>query len=348
MRLADGTDEQTGQPGLEFPSAPICRNIRSSVPDHGEVTVASDSGRGISEMPVAIRALRDGFAGEVTGVDCAGPLSPAEVATIEAGMDQYAVLVFRDQPLTDDEQLRFSLHFGALEQSKTFRAGRIHFRTEQEARPLGNGIGDFSNIDGAGNPLPPVSRAYLFKLADRLWHSDSSFKAVPAKYSMLSGRAIPSWGGATEFADMRAAWDALDERTKREVAPLVCHHSNMYSREKLGFSELTEEERIDFKPVRHRLVRQHPVTGRKSLFLSAHAGVIEGMSIPEARILLHELTEFATRECFVYSHNWRLNDLVVWDNRATMHRGRKFDPNEIRDIRQTRLAGDEVTIDQDT
>ncbi|MSP29950.1 MAG: TauD/TfdA family dioxygenase, partial [Acetobacteraceae bacterium] len=132
-------------------------------------------------------------------------------------MDRYAVLVFRDQKLSDEEQLRFTLHFGVIEKSN-LGVGRIHFRTEQEARPLGSGIGDFSNMDGAGHPLAPTSRAYMFKLADRLWHSDSSFKAIPAKYSLLSGRAVPSWGGATEFVDMRAAYDALDERTRRDIA----------------------------------------------------------------------------------------------------------------------------------
>jgi alpha-ketoglutarate-dependent 2,4-dichlorophenoxyacetate dioxygenase len=304
------------------------------------------SQQGAPELTVTVSPLGTDFAAEVSGVDCTKPLSPEQVAAIDDGMNRYAVLVLRDQKLTDEEQLRFTLHFGEIEASNTFRAGRIHFRTVDEARPLATGIGDFSNIDGAGNPLPPVSRAYLFKLADRLWHSDSSFKPVPAKYSLLSGRAIPSWGGETEFADMRAAYDALDDRTKAEIEDLVCHHSNMYSREKIGFTELNDEERTDFKPVRQRLVRRHPVTGRKSLFLSAHAGAIEGMSIPDARMLLHDLTEFATKERFVYSHKWRLNDLVMWDNQATMHRGRKFDPAEPRDMRQTRLAGPAVTIEQ--
>ena len=145
---------------------------------------------------------------------------------------------------------------------------------------------------------------------------------------------------------MRAAYDALDERLKDQIKDLVCLHSNMYSRGKLGLADFTDEERIAFKPVRQRLVQRHPVTGRKSLFLSAHAGEIEGMSIPEGRMLLLNLTEFATREQFVYSHAWRVNDLVTWDNRSTMHRGRRFDPSEARDIRQTRLAGDGPTISQ--
>jgi alpha-ketoglutarate-dependent 2,4-dichlorophenoxyacetate dioxygenase len=297
-------------------------------------------------MSISIKQLTPVFAGEVAGVDCRNPLSPDEVAAIHAGMHQYAVLVFRDQALTDDEQLRFTLHFGAIENSRGGTPGHIHFRTDQEARKLGSGIVDFSNVDPGGRPLSTDSRAYKFKLADRLWHSDSSFKAIPASYSLLSGRSVASWGGNTEFADMRAAYDALDERLKQEIEDLVFLHSNMYSREKVGFTDLTEEERIAFKPVRQRLVRRHPVSGRKSLFLSAHAGAIEGMSIPEARMLLQDLTEFATKERFVYSHVWRVNDLVVWDNRATMHRGRRFDPNEARDIRQTRLAGDGPTIDQ--
>lgn len=296
-------------------------------------------------MPISIQPLRPGFAGMVTGIDCTKPLSPADVAAVEKGMDDHAVLVFRDQVLTDAQQLAFTLHFGDIERTG-YGMTRIHFRTEQEARTLGSGIGDFSNVRGDGKPLATDSRAYAFKLADRLWHSDSSFKAIPAKYSLLSGRAIPSWGGATEFADMRAAYDALDERWRREIEGLVCLHSQMYSREKVGFTELSDAEREAFKPVRQRLVRRHPVTGRKSLFLSGHAGMIEGMSLPEARMLLHELTEFATQERFVYSHAWQVNDLVVWDNRATMHRGRRFDPAEPRDVRQTRLAGDTVTIEQ--
>jgi alpha-ketoglutarate-dependent 2,4-dichlorophenoxyacetate dioxygenase len=295
-------------------------------------------------MTVSIRQIHPVFAGEVSGVDCARPLSDAEVAAIKAGMDEYGVLVFHDQPLTDEQQLRFTLQFGTMEAG--FGNTRAHFRADREVRALGAGIADFSNLDGDGKPLPPDSRAYMFKLADRLWHSDSSFKAIPATWSLLSGRAIPSWGGNTEYADMRAAYDALDERMKRLVEDLVCHHSQIYSREKSGFTELSDAEREAFSPVRQRLVRSHPVTGRKSLFLSSHAGTVEGMTLPEGRMLLLDLTEFATRERFVYSHVWHANDLVIWDNRVTMHRGRPFDASERRDIRQTRLGGDSVTIEQ--
>ena len=295
-------------------------------------------------MSITITPLRHEFAGEVSGIDCTRPLSAEAVRAIRDGMDRYAVLVFHDQKLTDEQQLAFTLNFGVIEPG--FGNNRVHFRTEREARTLGKSIGDFSNLDPAGKPLAPDSRAHMFKLADRLWHSDSSFKAIPAAWSILSGRAIPSWGGNTEFADMRAAHDALDERTKAHIKDLVCRHSNIYSREKIGFVDLSDNERAGFRPVRQRLVRRHPNTGRKSLFLSSHAGLVEGLTVPEGRMLLLDLTEFATRERFVYSHTWRPHDLVIWDNQATMHRGRPHDPNEARDIRQTRLAGPAETIEQ--
>jgi alpha-ketoglutarate-dependent 2,4-dichlorophenoxyacetate dioxygenase len=292
-------------------------------------------------MTIAIRPLRPTFAGEVSGVDCREPLSPQHVAAIEAGMDQYAVLVFRDQDITDTQQLAFTRHFGELEQYKT--AG--HIRKREESR-LGPGIADFSNLDRDGNIMSAADRVWFFKLGDRLWHSDSSFRPIPAKYSLLSGRIIPSWGANTEFADMRAAYDALDARTKAEVEDLVCLHSLTYSREAIGFTELTPEERAAFRPVRQRLVRTHPVTGRRSLFLASHAGAIEGWTVPEARMFLRDLTEFATQREFVYSHEWRPHDLVMWDNRTTMHRARRFDRTEVRDVRRTTLAGDVATIEQ--
>jgi alpha-ketoglutarate-dependent 2,4-dichlorophenoxyacetate dioxygenase len=250
--------------------------------------------------------------------------------------------VFRDQRVTDDEQLAFTRHFGELEAYRT--PGHVRRRDEQR---LGPGMADFSNLDKHGNIMPADDRVWFFKLADRLWHSDSSFRPVPAKYSLLSARVLPSWGGNTEFADMRAAYDALDRRTKDEIDDLVCLHSLIYSRQAIGFTELSDEEIAAFTPVRQRLVRTHPVTGRKSLFLSAHAGAIEGWSIPEARMFLRDLMEHATGPKFVYSHPWRPGDLVMWDNRQVMHRARRFDDrNEIRDMRRTTLAGDVPTIEQ--
>ncbi len=293
-------------------------------------------------MPISIRPLHPVFVGEVGGVDCRQPLSRAAVSAIEAGMDQYAVLVFRDQNVTDEEQIAFTRHFGELEGYTT--GG--HIRKREDQRRLGPGMADFSNLDKDGRIMSAEDRVWFFKLGDRLWHSDSSFRPVPAKYSILSGRVLPSWGANTEFADMRAAYDALDERTKAEIEDLVCEHSLVYSRAAIGFTELTAEEIDAFKPVRQPLVRAHPVTGRKSLFLAAHAGAIVGWTIPEARMFLRDLTEHATQREFVYSHRWKPHDLVMWDNRTTMHRARRFDRNEVRDVRRTTLAGDAPTLEQ--
>jgi len=292
-------------------------------------------------MSLTFRQLHPVFAAEVSGIDLKHPVSPEDAAAIEAGMDQYAVLVFPDQPLTDQQQIEFTRNFGELEGYNT----PGHIRKQTESR-LGPGIADFSNLDKSGAIMSGQDRVWFFKLGDRLWHSDSSFRPVPAKYSLLSGRVIPSWGANTEFADMRAAYDALDERTKAEVEELICEHSLMFSREAIGFTGLTPEERMAFRPVRQRLVRTHPVTGGKSLFLSAHAGTILGWTVPEARMFLRDLTEFATKDRFVYSHEWRVNDLVIWDNRTTMHRARRFDRDEVRDVRRTTLAGDVATIEQ--
>jgi alpha-ketoglutarate-dependent 2,4-dichlorophenoxyacetate dioxygenase len=292
-------------------------------------------------MPISFRELHPAFAAEVTGIDCRRDLDRDEVAAVETGMDRYAVLVFPDQVISDEQQLAFTLNFGELENYAT--GG--HIRKRDDSR-LGSGMADFSNLDKDGRIISAEDRVWFFKLGDRLWHSDSSFRPVPAKYSLLSGRVLPSWGANTEFADMRAAYDALDVRTKTEVEDLVCLHSLMYSRQAIGFTDLTEQEIAAFRPVRQRLVRTHPVTGRKSLFLSSHAGAIEGWTIPEARMFLRDLTEHATQREFVYSHAWRPFDLVIWDNRTTMHRARRFDRNEVRDVRRTTLAGDVITIEQ--
>ena len=293
-------------------------------------------------MPISIRPLRNEFAGEVAGVDITRPMSREEVAAIDAGMDKYAVLVFHGQDLTDELQLAFTLNFGELERYQT----PGHVRKREDHR-LGPDIADFSNLDKHGKIMSPEDRVWFFKLGDHLWHSDSSFRPIPAKYSLLSGRIIPSWGANTELADMRGAYDALDKRTKAEIEDLICEHSLMYSREQIGFIDLTPEEVAAFKPVRQRLVRVHPATGRKSLFLSSHAGAIVGWTIPEARMFLRDLTEHATQREFVYSHAWKPHDLVMWDNRATMHRARRFDRNEVRDVRRTTLAGHAPTVEQE-
>jgi alpha-ketoglutarate-dependent 2,4-dichlorophenoxyacetate dioxygenase len=285
-------------------------------------------------MSVKIGPIPGAFAGAVSGIDCAEPLDAPDVAAIHEGMVKHAVLVFHDQPLTDEQQLAFTRQFGELEHHE--RPGHIRKRGQER---LAAGIADFSNLRRDGALMSPDDRIWLFKLGDRLWHSDSSFRSITAGYSALSGRTIPARGGDTEFADMRAAYDALDDKTKAEIENLVCEHSLIYSREAIGFFDLTDGERENFRPVRHRLVRIDPRTGRRSLFLSAHAGAIEGWTVPEARMFLRDLTEHATQPQFVYRHAWRVGDLVIWDNRTTMHRARSFDRNEIRDVRRTTLAG---------
>lgn len=291
-------------------------------------------------MTVTIRPLHPVLAGEVTGIDITRALSQDDVAAIEAGMDRFAVLVIPGQNLTDEQQMRFTLNFGPIENAK---GGNI---TKDTDKRLSDGMNDVSNLGKDGKPLPKDSRQTLFNIGNMLWHSDSSFRAVPAKYSLLSARLLNPKGGNTEFADMRAAYDALDEETKREIEPMICEHSLMYSRGSLGFSDFSEEEKAMFRPVRQRLVRTHPVTGRKSLYLSSHAGAILGQTMPEARIILRDLTEHATQPKFVYVHQWRLHDLVIWDNRQVMHRVRRYDQSQPRDMRRTTVAGDAVTVEQ--
>jgi len=293
-------------------------------------------------MTVSIRQIHpvSVFAGEVSGIDITKPLTRDEVAAIEAGMDRYAVLVFHDQKVTDEQQMAFSLQFGVFEQG---HGGNI---TKPEDRRLKVGMGDVSNLGKDGRPLPLDSRQRAFNLGNMLWHSDSSYRAIPAKYSILSARVVNPVGGNTEFADMRSAYDALDADTKKMVEDLVCEHSLMYSRGSLGMVEYSDEERAMFRPVRQRLVRTHPVSGRRSLYLSAHAGAIIGMPIAEARILLKDLTEHATQPAFVYAHQWRPWDVVMWDNRQMMHRARRYDETQPRDMRRTTIAGDTPTTAQ--
>ena len=288
-------------------------------------------------MTLSIEQIGPCFAGRVTGLDTTVPLHPEQVAAIEAGMDRHAVLVFPGQDLMDEQQLAFTRNFGALEDTK---GGNV---TKPEQKRLPPGMADVSNLDQAGKPLARDDRRRMFNLGNQLWHSDSSFRATPAKYSILSGRVVSTSGGNTEFADMRAAYDALDEATRREVEDLVCEHSLLYSRGALGFDELSAEERAAFTPVRQRLVRTHPVTGRKSLYLSSHIGTILGWPVPEARAFLRDLTEHAVQPRFVYVHRWQPFDLVIWDNRQTMHRVRRFDAAQVRDMRRTTVAGDVPT-----
>jgi alpha-ketoglutarate-dependent 2,4-dichlorophenoxyacetate dioxygenase len=287
-----------------------------------------------------VRPLHPLFVGEVAGIDTTQDLSGGDVRAIQAAADRYAVLVFRDQRLTDEQQLRFSRHFGELEET---RGTGISKPGEQRLHPA---FADVSNLDKDNRLLARDNRRRLYSLANMLWHSDSSFKSVPAKYSLLSGRVVAMRGGDTEFADMRSAYDALDEASKAECEGLICEHSLIYSRETLGFEDLTEDERATMRPVCQSLVRTHPGSARKSLYLASHIGTIIGWPMPEARAFIRDLTEHATQPRFVYAHKWRPFDLVMWDNRCTMHRVRRYDNSQPRDMRRTTVAGTEMTAEQ--
>lgn len=291
-------------------------------------------------MAISIRRLTPHIGGEVTGVDIRKPLSAEDATAIHAGMDEYAVLVFRAQPMTGDEQLAFTQALGPLEHSTG-----TNLRKPGENR-LPSTFADVSNLDINEKPMARDDRRRLFAIGNRLWHSDSSFKVTPAKYSLLHAISIPSKGGNTEFASMVAAWDKMDDETKSLCEGLVCEHSQMFSRQQVGFFDFTEEEKQRFAPVRQSLVRTNPATGRKSIYLASHAGCVVGWPVPESRIFLRDLIEHATQPQFVYAHEWQVGDLVIWDNRQTMHRARPFPAEEPRDMRRTTLAGDGPTAEQ--
>jgi len=282
---------------------------------------------------------RPSFAGRVSGVDIAKGVTASVAAEIEAAMDHYAVLVLADQQIDDDQQYAFSEHFGPMEQATgdAARAGE---------RRLSMKINDISNLDKTGEVVARDDRRRLFGLGNMLWHSDSSFKPTPSKYSLLSARKIPATGGNTEFADMRAGWDALDDASQQEALNLICDHSQLYSRGLLGFDDWDEDEIRKNAPVPQRLVRRHAGSKRLSLYLSSHAGAIHGWPMPEARVYLRDLIEHATQRQFVYTHTWTQWDLVMWDNRATMHRARRYDSRVVRDLHRTTVADAAPTLEQ--
>jgi alpha-ketoglutarate-dependent 2,4-dichlorophenoxyacetate dioxygenase len=292
-------------------------------------------------MAIQVTPLTPVFGGRMTGIDAQRPLAPDEVKAIDAGMDECAVLVLPDQDITDDQQIAFTRNFGPLQNGANATVKRPELR-------LDPAFADVSNVGKDGQKLARDDRRRMASLGNRLWHSDASFRVIPARYSILSGRIVVSKGGNTEFADMRAAYDALDAKTRAEIEDLVTEHSQIFSREQLGFTEYLPDERAMMAPVRHRLVRTHPVTGRKSIFLSAHIGGIVGWPVPEARAFIRDLMEHATQPQFVYSHQWTTHDLVIWDNRTTMHRVRRFDDlNMVRDLRRTTTKSDGPTAEQE-
>ncbi|MEO8717045.1 MAG: TauD/TfdA family dioxygenase [Burkholderiales bacterium] len=287
-----------------------------------------------------VTSLHPHIGARVEGVDLRKPLTPVLRAAIEAAMDRHAVLVFPGQDLDDDQHMAFGAAFGPVEHTRATVDAEKHRLKHQE-------MNDISNLDVNGEILKADDRRRMFNLGNRLWHSDSSFKTTPAKYSLLYARSIPPEGGETEFADMRAAWDALPAKMQATLKDLVCWHSLLYSRALLGFNNFNAEEQRQFEPVPQRLVRRHAGSGRLSLYLSAHIGRIEGWEVPEAMALIRDLVEHATQRAFVYRHEWRVHDLVVWDNRCTMHRGRAYDDKKYpRDMRRVTLQDSAPTLEQ--
>ena len=289
-------------------------------------------------MSPSFHPLTPVFAAEVRGIDLRAPIDQTTAAGIEAAMNRYGVLVFRRQNLDEDQQMAFTRWFGPLDRGfARVRDNKLHrFKTAD--------LADISNVDFNGDVVPPGHPKRVGSLANQLWHSDSSFQKPSAKFSILTIHSLPSWGGNTEFADMRAAYDALPDATKAEIAPLIAEHWALHSRiTLLGDDEYTEEQRNRIAPVEWPLVRVHPASGRKSLFIGAHTRSIRGMAVPEARILLAELLEHATQPRFVYVHEWTLGDLVMWDNRCTLHRGRRYDLNERRELRRSTTADAAMT-----
>lgn len=281
----------------------------------------------------SIKQLHSHVAAEVTGIDVSEPLPDSTFAEIDAAFRRHSVLVFRDQPITDDQQIAFSERFGELETTKVGTAG------------AGSKLIVLSNMDADGTVVPPSDRQVLNNRANRLWHADSSFKAVPAKASMLSARVIPSKGGNTEYISMRAVYAALPQSLKRAVEGKVVVHDYAYSRSKIDPTLVTDEERAAVPPVRQAMVIDHGPDLGRSLYLGAHAARVEGMPENDGRALIEELMDFATQERFVYSHIWQPHDLILWDNRAVIHRATPFESaTEKRLMVRTTIAGDAPTL----
>ena len=279
-------------------------------------------------MSLHVRPLHPLFVAEASGIDLRQPLSPERVSEIERAMDEHAVLVFRGQPLSQSEQVRFAESFGPLDMGlRKLRRGAHRFDYET--------LLDISNVEVDGAIARRESGKIIGNLANQLWHSDSSFQEPKAQYSMLSAVVVPSKGGETEFADLRAAYDALSDDLKREIANLEAEHYALHSRLWLGDTGYTEAQLAAIPAVRWPLAQVHPGSRRKLLFVGVHAREIIGSTLAEGRLMLSDLLEHATQRQFVYRHEWQVGDLVMWDNRCTIHRGRRFDLAERRELRRT-------------
>jgi alpha-ketoglutarate-dependent 2,4-dichlorophenoxyacetate dioxygenase len=282
-------------------------------------------------MTFEARRLHPLFVGEVTGVDLTLPISEATFSEIQRTINRDAVLVFQGEPLSEEQQIAFSTRFGPISGPQGVLQTNIKRRVSDK-------LVDISNLDEQSRVLDVNDRRRMFALGNQLWHTDSSFKRIPAKYSMLHAHSVTPEGGETQFTDMRAAYEALPPKMKARLEGLVAEHSIFHSRAKLGFTEFSAEERAALPPVHHPVVRVHRGSGRKALYLASHASHIVGWPVPDGRLLIAELIEHATQPQFVYTHTWAVGDLVMWDNRCTMHRGRPYDEvNHRRDLRRATI-----------
>ena len=279
-------------------------------------------------MGLTLTPIREGFAARAEGIDLTQPLDDEQIADIGRAMDEHAVLVFRGQALTPEQQLRFARTFGELDLGFK-KASKSATRLQHDE------LLDISNVAEDGQVADRNHRKIVGNLANQLWHSDSSFQAPAARYSMLHAVVLPAEGGETEFADVRAAYDALPEPQKQRLAGLSAEHYALHSRFLLGDTDYTEEQRRAIPSAVWPLVRRHAGSGRDLLFIGAHASRVMELSLAEGRLLLMDLLEHATQPRFVYRHAWQPRDLVMWDNRSTLHRGRAFDLSVRRELRRT-------------
>ena len=283
---------------------------------------------------VVVTRLTPVLAARIDGVDITRGLDDRTWAEIRAAFEEHSVLVFRGQALDDESQIAFSRRFGSLEVTRSMNPA------------AGTPFARQSNLDiKTGEVIPQGDRRMVYQLANMLWHSDSSFKPVPSLGSLLSARIVPPKGGATEFASMRGGYATLPEATKRRIGDLIVVHNFAWSRDQVQPGFFTDKERAEYPPVRHPLVRANPINGRLALFMGAHASHIEGMPVGEGRALLKELLDHATQPEFVYRHDWRKGDLVVWDNRAVLHRATPFDSLRYKRLMQrTTISGDPAEL----
>ena len=286
-----------------------------------------------------------GFVGIVSDINLKLSLTKDDIKKINDALDNLTVLIFKKQNINDQEQLDFSKNFGQIETAKNNTNV-----TKSNERRISDSFGDVSNLDKNNKPFKKNDNRRFFALGNQLWHTDASFKKIPALYSILSGRKVSKKGGETQFCDMRAAYDSLETDMKEKCNKMICHHSLQYSRAKLGFimkDVLSADELKNFIPVKQPMVRTNVNTNRKSLFLASHIGLIEGMEIPHSLLFINDLIEHCTKEEFTYTHHWNDGDVIIWDNRQVMHRGRPYDDlNEIRDMRRTTISGREMLIKQ--